>query len=247
MSDRFWNAGDKNQFARDPWAAKNIMEDEFEKLDAELTAKLVAKQRLIDELRWELGKSMLAGELPMQTRKEVEAELAAAKVRIRDLMDQVDESNAKTTAANVDADEWCNAALKRKVECAALRAYCGDNPYHSDWKNVDDMRAHIATLRADNERQSKRLPDFFREVFGQEFPGDHDALMLAKHCLSDLRAEVESASRRSEYWKQEHSAANVEIERLTERCTEARGYAMLCRANKLVDAGTCDKWLDGKP
>lgn len=63
------------------------------------------------------------------------------------------------------------------------------------WLDQLDPRvsAEIRRLRAEIERQCKRLPDFYREVFRKEFPGDIHARAEAAHVLAELRARLESA------------------------------------------------------
>ncbi len=51
---------------------------------------------------------------------------------------------------------------------------------------------NIAAVEAEADRQSKRLPNFFRECFRAEFPGDVDALAFASHLLSEHDADLAS-------------------------------------------------------
>lgn len=58
--------------------------------------------------------------------------------------------------------------------------------------DVTAARVRIAAVEAEADRQSKRLPNFFRECFRAEFPGDVDALAFASHLLSERDAALAS-------------------------------------------------------
>ncbi len=48
------------------------------------------------------------------------------------------------------------------------------------------LKDRIATLEAERDAQSARLPRFYRECFGVEFPGDFAAVSVVKHEMSRL-------------------------------------------------------------